>query len=70
MARYVSSKALCPHYKSESRGQVVCEGVCEDSVTHIAFATSTGSYQFKRKYCRDNYRECPVARMLEGNANG
>ena len=65
MKRYVSSRSKCPFYKSEHRGIVVCEGICEDSVTHIAFATSSACYQFKVKYCRDEYQECPVARMLE-----
>lgn len=67
---YVSTKALCPHYKSENRFMIVCDGVCEESVTHIAFPSPSTCYQFKRKNCRDNYRECPIARMLEGNANG
>lgn len=65
MKRYTSTKSKCPYYKHESRGQVVCEGICEDSVTHVAFSTSSGCYHFKNKYCRNDYKECPVAQMLE-----
>lgn len=65
MSRYVSSKAICPFYQSENRFMVVCKGICKDSVTHIAFPAPSICYQFKRKYCRNAYRECPLARMLE-----
>lgn len=69
MNRYVSVKAKCPFYKSENRFMVVCEGICENSVTHIAFSAPSVCYQFKSKYCRDEYQECPIARMLEVNTD-
>ena len=70
MKRYVSVKAKCPFYQKENRFMVICEGVCEESVTHIAFPSPSTCYRFKEKYCRNDHTICPVAKMLEENTNG
>lgn len=64
---YVCNKALCPFYKHEDTQVVYCESFLQDSVLHIAFASKTNALEFKKKYCRKNYLNCHIYKLLEDN---
>ena len=64
MKYYTSVKAICPFYMHENRFVVFCKGVCDESVTHVAFAKPSTCYNFKQQYCRNNHTSCPVSQML------
>lgn len=65
MKRYESTKSVCPHYKHENRFVIFCEGICEGSVTHVAFAKPSECYKHKEKHCRKDYQKCPITKVLE-----
>ena len=64
--RYLSLKAVCPHYKSEEKQILYCRGLQQDTALHIAFAFPADKVAYKEKYCEDCYHECRIAKMLEG----
>ena len=63
--RYLSLKAVCPHYKSEEKQILYCRGIQDDTALHIAFAYPADKVAYKEKYCEDCYQECRIAKMLE-----
>ena len=65
MKRYISSKAICPYYKHESRQMIDCIGVEDNTVLHLAFANATDSYKYKRERCCSNYIKCSIYQMLQ-----
>ncbi len=65
MKRHISPKAICPYYKHESRQMIDCVGVEEKTVLHLAFASATDSYKYKRELCYLDYIQCPIYRMLK-----
>ncbi len=64
MKHFVSYEAQCPFYKTESRKVIYCEGVTEHSRIHNAFARDASAAGFKKKHCRDGWKDCPIAKML------
>lgn len=67
MKHTISTKAICPYYKHEDSQVIYCDGVQDGSVIHLAFANKTCSVEYKKKYCRDKYEECPICKMLTEN---
>ena len=60
--RYVSSMALCPFYRGEETMMIYCDGVAPGATIRLAFGNDAKDY--KAAFCRENWRECPVAKML------
>lgn len=63
--RFFSLKAICPHYKSEDKQVLYCEGIQKDTAMHIAFAYPADKVAYKEKHCESNYQDCRIAQMLE-----
>lgn len=63
----ICNKVLCPHYKHEDSQVIYCEGVQDGITTHLAFASKTVALDYKKAYCRKDYKNCEVCRMLEKN---
>lgn len=62
---YVSSKAICPFYRHESRQVIYCEGIKDGNVIHLAFANPSESIAYKKQYCRcGDHTNCPIGQML------
>lgn len=64
--KYLSLKAICPHYKSEEKHMIYCRGIQKDTSTHIAFAFPADKLAYKEKFCESRYKECKILKMLEG----
>lgn len=62
---YTTSSAKCPFYKRESKQEICCSGIVDDSVLHIAFANKLNKDEFKRTYCARCYQKCQLFRMIE-----
>lgn len=62
--KYLSLKAICPHYKSEEKHIIYCRGVQKDTATHMAFAYPADKVAYKEKYCEANYKECRIAKIV------
>lgn len=60
--RYVSPMAQCPFYRGEEAQLIYCDGVAPGNTIRLAFGRNARDY--KLAFCRDDWRECPVARML------
>lgn len=63
---YVYKRTMCPYYKHENPSVIYCDGVVDDSVTHLAFASRSVAMGYKTAFCRDRYEKCHIYRMLEG----
>ncbi len=59
---YVSSAAQCPFYRGEAATTIYCDGVEPDMAIALAFGSRAEDY--KRAYCRKDWRLCKVAKML------
>ena len=69
MARqYVSTAALCPFYQMEDAKSIVCEGVGPGWTIKISRDGQSGNAKdYKRRFCYDQWEQCPVAKMLQEN---
>ena len=65
--RYVSPIVICPFYKSQAGNLIYCEGVCEGSAIHVAFASPQEREMFQDKACKtiDYNKQCCVAKAHE-----
>lgn len=62
--RYVSCEVTCPFYRSEGGQKIYCEGLCEGTSLHLAFASVTKMQEHKERYCCRDYDDCAIADML------
>lgn len=63
---YWSALVKCPFFKKESaeKRRIVCEGISEDTRTHLVFLGSEQRRQEHLKiFCCDNYEKCAVYAM-------
>lgn len=64
MKRYISSKAVCPFYRSESTSMIRC-GRTETTV-HRVFSNCAESKNYKKKFCKsDGFAKCKIYRLIE-----
>lgn len=65
MSKYrISIDAVCPFYSSEDAYKIRCEGLVEDSTTHVVFPNPKDKLDYKRKFCHTKYKECLLASAL------
>lgn len=64
MKHYVDACAKCPFYLHEERQVIYCEGVEDNTTTHIAFASCTDCRTYKTDFCKGKWEQCRVAGML------
>lgn len=57
---YISKEARCPFYRFEDLRSVTCEGVEQDNSIRL----NLESESYKQRYCRRDWGECRIARML------
>ena len=62
----VHKDAICPYYRHEDSQVIYCDGIVPDSVIHLAFANKSDAKEYKVKYCRECYNQCPISQLLEG----
>ena len=60
----IHKNAVCPHYRHEDSQVIYCDGVNDNSVIHVAFASKSESLAYKMSMCRENFGKCRVYRML------
>lgn len=61
---YESSAAVCPFYRGEGTTLQFCEGFETVGSIRLSFKSEKGAVKIKRKYCRDKWQECPLAKCL------
>ena len=61
----VCSKVICPYYKHEDSQVIYCDGVTGESVTHVAFASSTQAKDYKCRFCQNDFMNCGIKKMLD-----
>ena len=67
MANYTGgSSAVCPFYQHESKYEITCEGINEQSVQQTKFSSEDCKDKHVRHVCSSFYymERCPIARML------
>lgn len=62
MALSVSDWVTCPFYKRNDRERILCEGAIGDAPLYVHFGGGAGAHI--NSFCLDNWKNCPVARML------
>ena len=62
MALKASYLVTCPFYKMNDRERIFCEGALDSSPLNIRFGGGAGVHL--DGFCVDNWKNCPVARML------
>lgn len=65
MAKHSFTKdVVCPYYKYEAPQMVYCEGVEDSTALHLAFATKRGKKLYMDAKCRQCWKGCMIAQML------
>ena len=64
MKHKVSSNIMCPFYKCEERQVLYCEGLYSGTSIHLGFSYPAALSEYRDTYCRENYNECRIAKML------
>ena len=65
MAEFIAKFVKCPFYldKQNDTNRIKCEGVCNNTSTHLVFRGDKRWYM--KDFCCKNYEACRVFRMLE-----
>ena len=56
--------AKCPYYRKDTVQAVHCEGVGEGIGLRLGFQNKTDHKEYKTCFCRDNWKDCMIAKML------
>lgn len=67
---YESSAALCPFYRGEATTLQFCEGFEAVSSVRLSFRNEKSAKKHKSKFCRDEWKDCPLAMSLINNYKG
>lgn len=70
MEKYISTKAICPFYNHENRAVVFCQSWMEGAVLRLSFANCAECFKYKKEFCKGNYSNCHIAKMLNGVFSG
>lgn len=62
-----NKRVVCPFYRFEQRQVIYCQGVAPGQGFHLACADPAMALEHKKRCCRDDYRACALARMLEAH---
>ena len=64
---YQDKFAKCPYFKKQDRCTIVCEGINNESSTHIVFGDLKAKAEYTQKYCNDigGCRKCPLHNTLD-----
>lgn len=54
----------CPYYRKDGVQSIHCEGVEDGCGLHLGFGNKNQLKDYKKKLCRDNWKGCMVAKML------
>ena len=65
MGSYISKFVQCPFYHKDETQVIYCEGVEENTTTHLAFGSRNRCRDYKKEYCCYAWWDCRVAHMLE-----
>lgn len=60
----VSDDVLCPFYRCEMHQEIHCEGVAQQTATHVAFAQMEDMRQYMQQHCKTGWCACRIAQML------
>ena len=63
--QFRSITVSCPFYKKESHCKIFCSGIIENTSIHLAFGNATDWCSHKQKFCKNNYAQCYIHRMLD-----
>lgn len=63
--RAEGSLILCPFYKSHEAVRIYCEGVRDDCRNGLWFFRKEPRRQYMSEFCKKDYKECMIYRMLE-----
>lgn len=62
---YKSITAVCPYYKNERPDEITCDGLCGALYIKQRFSNKIEARKHKARYCRLDWKNCPIAAMLE-----
>ncbi len=65
---YESSAAVCPFYHGEETTDLFCDGFSPGMSINLSFTSENAAKKIKLRYCRSNWTQCPLAKMLTVNA--
>lgn len=54
----------CPYYRKDAQQTVHCEGVEDGCGLHLGFASRQKLKEYKARYCRQDWKNCMIASML------
>ena len=61
---YEAVDMVCPFYEKSDKYRIVCEGAEEGSTIQSLFGDSKRCAGFKHRFCKSEYTECRIYRML------
>lgn len=64
MKHNTSAYVECPFFHYYDSHKLCCEGVIKNSSIHLAFASPTSRREYMKSRCYENYKKCPIAKLL------
>ena len=55
----------CPFYKGMTMQGISCEGLTDDNILKLMFASPEKRKTYCKKYCRTQYNHCEIFKLLE-----
>ena len=55
----------CPFYHTEHGIKITCDGLVEGGYINLIYPTADSRVEYEAKYCKRNWKMCPLAKMLE-----
>lgn len=55
----------CPFFKELTNKGISCEGLTDDSLIKLWFSSPKSKLYHTRVFCENEYKKCPIYRMLE-----
>ena len=62
---YNEGLIICPFYKATATQSISCEGITEDCIIKLLFASPEKRDLHRKIFCDNNYKNCEIYRMLE-----
>lgn len=63
--RFNEAHVVCPFYNTSTNQSISCEGVTDDCILKLIFATPRKMQMYRGTFCARKYPQCNIYAMLE-----
>lgn len=62
--RTISANVICPHYRSNTRTSIYCDGFLDNTSLILSFGNTGRRKDYLDRFCRREWQSCPRAIAL------